>query len=194
MTCISTNQNALNFKISRENLRFQAIFFPFKEQSCYTALLKIDGFEILIGSNIGSIISSKTCSNVLVWNLANISLISSSFFKIFLLNIGLISIYKIPPCLPCYLIRALSNLTWNIWKFGSSPYWPPGWYVFSICKWGGSDITALFAYKNEHKAPCRPVWRIGKNLNFLPLISQRSYQITSQARWHPLVTDKTLLQ
>ena len=41
VTYISTNQNALNFKISRENVRFQAIFFPFKEQSCYTALLKM---------------------------------------------------------------------------------------------------------------------------------------------------------
>ena len=41
MTYILTNQNALDFKISRENVRFQAIFFPFKEQSCYTALLKI---------------------------------------------------------------------------------------------------------------------------------------------------------
>ena len=40
VTYISTNQNALNFKISREIMRFQAIFFPFKEQSCYTALLK----------------------------------------------------------------------------------------------------------------------------------------------------------
>ena len=42
VTCISTNQNPPNFKISRENLRLQAIFFPFKEQSCYTALLKIN--------------------------------------------------------------------------------------------------------------------------------------------------------
>ena len=45
MTYTSTNQNALNFKISRENVRFQAIFFPFKEQSCYTALLKIKKAE-----------------------------------------------------------------------------------------------------------------------------------------------------
>ena len=45
MTYISTNQNALNFKISRENVRFQAIFFPFKEQSCYTALLKTEVFR-----------------------------------------------------------------------------------------------------------------------------------------------------
>ena len=35
-------------------------------------------FLILIGSNIGSIISS-TCSNVLVWNLANISVITWTF-------------------------------------------------------------------------------------------------------------------
>ena len=35
-------------------------------------------FLILIGSNIGSMISS-TCSNVLVWNLANISVITWTF-------------------------------------------------------------------------------------------------------------------
>ena len=40
----------------------------------------------------------------------------------------------------------------------------------------------------------QPVWRIGQNLNFPPLISQRSYQISSQTRWHPLAPDKTFLQ
>ena len=43
-----------------------------------------------------------------------ISLISWSFFKIFLLKIGLISIYKMPPHLACYLIRALCILTQKI--------------------------------------------------------------------------------
>ena len=47
VTYISTNQNALNLNISRENLRFQAIFVPFKEQSCYTALLKSNGLQYL---------------------------------------------------------------------------------------------------------------------------------------------------
>ena len=39
---------------------------------------KIDRFQILIGSNIGSMISS-TCSNELVWNLAYICVISWTF-------------------------------------------------------------------------------------------------------------------
>ena len=33
----------------------------------------------------------------------------------------------------------------------------------------------------------------GENLNIPPLISQHSYQISSQMRWHPLATDKTYL-
>ena len=48
------------------------------------------------------------------------SLISGSFFTIFLLNIGLISTFNLPPRLACYLIRALSNLGANVrifWKF-----------------------------------------------------------------------------
>ena len=130
-------------------------------------------------------ISSNACSNVLVWNLANISVISWSFSKIFLLKIGLISTYKMPPCLPCYLIRVLSNLTQNIWKFGSSPYWPPGWQRAFIYKWGN-----LSHAHEGRKCLNQPVWRNGKNLNFTPLISQHSYQITSQMRWHLLVTDK----
>ena len=40
----------------------------------------------------------------------------------------------------------------------------------------------------------QPVWRIGQNSNFPPLISQHSYQISSQTRWHPLAPDKTFLQ
>ena len=56
---------------------------------------------------------------------ACVSVISWSFFKIFLLKIGLISIYKMPPCLAHYLIRALSNLSGNIRIFVNSPYWPP---------------------------------------------------------------------
>ena len=41
----------------------------------------------------------------------NISVISWSFFKIFLLKIHLISIFKLPPHMPSYLIRALCILT-----------------------------------------------------------------------------------
>ena len=39
---------------------------------------------------------------------------------IFLLKIGLISTYKMPPCLPSYLIRALSNLSIKIQSDGIS--------------------------------------------------------------------------
>ena len=34
----------------------------------------------------------------------------------------------------------------------------------------------------------------GQNSNFLPLISQPFYQISSQMRWHPLAPVKTFLQ
>ena len=84
---------------------------------------KFDGFTILIGSNIGSMISSNTCSNVLVWNLTNISVISWSFSKTFLLKISLISTYKMPPHLLSNLLKVPSNLSPNIRKFESSPYW-----------------------------------------------------------------------
>ena len=38
------------------------------------------------------------------------------------------------------------------------------------------------------------VWRIGNFSNIPTLVSQHSYQISSQTRWHPLASDKTLLQ
>ena len=37
------------------------------------------------------------------------------------------------------------------------------------------------------------VWRIGNFSNIPTLVSQRSYQILNQRRWHPLATDKTYL-
>ena len=68
VTYISTNQNALNFKISRDNVRFQAIFFPFKEQSCYTALLKTND---LLCHSLGSIWSGGvTVTGSLQYNLS----------------------------------------------------------------------------------------------------------------------------
>ena len=112
---------------------------------------KFDGFTILIGSTI----SSNTCSNVLVWNLAHISLISWSFSKIFLLKIRLISTYKIPHHFPCYLIKVLSNLSPNIPKIGSSPYWPPGQHGASFLYANDtSDVTASFAYQ-ETRCVCQ---------------------------------------
>ena len=37
------------------------------------------------------------------------------------------------------------------------------------------------------------VWRIGNFFNIPTLVSQHSYQISNQTRWHPLATDKTYL-
>ena len=125
---------------------------------------KIDGFEILIYSNIGSMISSYTCSNVLVWNLAYISVISWSFSKIFLLNIGLINTYKIPPCLACYLIRAQRYSSGNIQKNWNSGHLAamesPSLYIHDITQ-------SSFACKNPRSSVSarQPVWRIGKYLN-----------------------------
>ena len=48
------------------------------------------------------------------------SFISWNFVKPFILEIGLISSHKMPPCLLCYLIRALCIL---IWLELDSPYW-----------------------------------------------------------------------
>ena len=90
---------------------------------------KIDGLKILIGSNIGSM----NLFHVLVWNLANVSLISWSFTKIFLLKISLISTYKMPPHLLSNLLKVLSNLSPKIRNIGSSsPYWLPGRHIFCI--------------------------------------------------------------
>ena len=55
---------------------------------------------------------------MLIWNLANISVITLTFSKIFLLKISLISTYKMPPHLLSNLLKALSNLSGNIRKFG----------------------------------------------------------------------------
>ena len=67
------------------------------------------------------------------------SVITWNFFKPFTLEIGLINSYKMPPHLPCYLIRALRYLSGNIRKIVNSPYWPSGRHSFLLCKWG-SDI------------------------------------------------------
>ena len=77
-----------------------------------------------------------TCSNVLIWNLANISVVRWSFSKIFLLKISLISIYKMPPHLLFNLLdlkKLLGGLSlhlnhliaWHVgisfWQFGTLP-------------------------------------------------------------------------
>ena len=79
--------------------------------------------------------------------------------------------------------------------FCNSPCWPPGQHGVFICKWGRSDVTRLICiWTRSYVLAMWPVWRIGKYLNFPPLISQGSYQISSQMRWHPLAPDKTFLK
>ena len=51
------------------------------------------------------------------------SVITWNFLKPFTLEIGLISSYKMPPCLLSNLIRVLSNSSRNIQKIVNSPYW-----------------------------------------------------------------------
>ena len=64
-----------------------------------------------------------------------VSLISvGSFFKIFLLKIDLKSIYKMPPCLACYLVRALCILTQKIKLELDSLYWLPSASANMVCK------------------------------------------------------------
>ena len=113
---------------------------------------KIDAFKTLIGPNISSMVSSNTCSNVLIWNLAYISVISWSFFKIVLLKIGLISTYKMPPCLPCYLIRALRYSSGNIWTIGILYTGHLGWHRAS--QYANEAVTSLasFAYESSVSA------------------------------------------
>ena len=82
-----------------------------------------DWFQLVIHS-IGSTSS--------ITSLVNISVISWSFFKIFLLNIGLINTYKMPPHLPSYLIRALRYSSVNIWKIGT---WPPVAEILYAIRW-----------------------------------------------------------
>ena len=70
----------------------------------------LDLEELLIDLKVTSWFQLVICSigsTTWIASLANISVISWSFFKIFLLKIGLISAYKMPRCLPCYLIRVL---------------------------------------------------------------------------------------
>ena len=97
-----------------------------------------------------------------------------------------------PPSLPSYLIRALRYSSVNIRKIGT---WPPGCLLHTEFLYANEvEVTSKpHLHTNEHEA-MQPVWRIGKYLNFPPLISQRSYQTTSLMRWYPLAPDKTFLQ
>ena len=92
--------------------------------------------------------------------------------------------------LPCYLIRARSKLSPNIRNIGSSPFHTDFFPT-------GSDVTASFAYERTQRRKAKMadfVWRIGNFSNIPTLVSQRSYQISSQTTWHPLAPDKTFLQ
>ena len=157
---------------------------------------KFDGFTILIGSNIFPLLVA-TLVPMCSYDTWPISLLPVGVsLRFFLLKISLISTYKVPPHLPCFLVRVLSNLTWNIQKFGSSPYWPPGQHTeFSYANEAVTSLPSQFK-----PCPWRPKMSESasmekwQNFEFFPLIFQHSYQITSQKRWHPLATDKTFLQ
>ena len=133
-------------------------------------------------SNIGSITS-----------LANISVFSWNFFKPFTANIGLINTYKMPPCLPSYLIRGLSNLTQNIWKNWNSPNWQPSWLKRHRAHLHMKVMSLLYANEASLCWPRQPVWRIWNISNFASQNTQRSNQIRRQTRWHLVATDKTYL-
>ena len=60
----------------------------------------------------GHVEGFSTHSSVIIWH----------FFKPFILEIGLINSYKMPPCLLSYLMRALCILTQKIWLELDSPY------------------------------------------------------------------------
>ena len=122
-----------------------------------------------------------------------ISLLSVGLsLRFFLRKISLISTYKMPPRLLSNLLKALSNLSTNIRKIGNSPYWPR--HAF----FPRPEVTSLSA--NLHTSKGRKakmanfIWRIGNFSNIPTLVSQRSYHISSQTRWHPLAPDKTFLQ
>ena len=124
-----------------------------------------------------------------------ISLLSVGLsLRFFLLKISLISTYKMPPHLLSNLLKALSNLSPNIRKIGNSPYWLLGHDML----FSRPEVTSLSA--NLHMSKGRKVkmadfvWRIGNFSNIPTLVSQRSYHISSQTRWHPLAPDKTFLQ
>ena len=52
------------------------------------------------------------------------------------------------------------------------------------------DVTQIgHAYKGDHD--CKLVWRIQFRSNISILITQHSYQIREQTRWHFVDTDKT---
>ena len=142
-----------------------------------------------------SIISSNTFSNEHVWNLPHISVIIWTFSKIFLLKISLISTYKMPPRLLSNLLKVLSNLSPNIRKIGNSPYWPPGHDTLFPRPEVTSSSANLHTSKERRKAKMAAfVWRIGNFSNIPTLVSQCSYHISSQTRWHPLAPNKTFLQ
>ena len=66
-----------------------------------------------------------------------ISLLSVGLsLRFFLLKISLISTYKMPPCLPCYLIRALSNLSIKIRSDGI-------FVIPTLVPWTCSNVLVL---------------------------------------------------
>ena len=96
-----------------------------------------------------------------------------------------------PPHLLDNLLKALSNLSPNIQNIGiRSPF---GTDFFRL------EVTLQpHLHTNKHKVEGRRKPKmaksgIGENSNISTLISQCSYHISSQMRWHPLAPDKTYL-
>ena len=105
-----------------------------------------------------------------------------------------------PPHLLSNLLKALSNLSPNIrknWKFSILAAWLTR-SVFEnslrACMWCHSWLICIWSIRTRRPKMANFVWRIGNFSNILTLVSQCSYQISSQMRWHPLAPDKTLLQ
>ena len=91
-----------------------------------------------------------------------------------------------PPCLLSNLLKVLRYSSGNIQNIGISSG--------CLADMEAEVMSQPHLHTSKHEALCWPVWRIQFQSNFPPVISQCSYQITSQMRWHPLATDKTFLQ
>ena len=110
--------------------------------------------------------------------------------RFFLLKISLISTYKMPPRLLSNLLKALRYSSGNIRNIGISSCHN---MEFSDRKWCHS-LICIRSIPTRRPKMADFVRRIGNFSNIPTLVSQHSYQISSQTRWHPLAPDKTLLQ
>ena len=145
---------------------------------------QIHRFTILIGSNIFPLLV-PTIVPMSSYGTSPISLLSVGLsLRFFSLKISLISTYKMPPRFPSYLISAeiLGSKYLIIWKFSILAIWPTRFL---------KKLPLHMRMTSLGVKPCpqRPkmahfIWRIGNFSNILTLISQHSYQISNQMRWH----------